>query len=324
MEVDAVMKVQLYDVEPAGVINIISSTSSPILEKQLDTLVVAAKEKFVFAPSSLLAVKHTMVQVVSKGSTRKALKLKRNDESSHSKTMVGNWVANFSNNLDKELGPEVSKCYVTGNEENIAHVVYNCLAAKQNWSRLIRPDKLQEFYSQPVKTWFLQNLRESASLPSFVNEWHILFALVCSGLWKRRYSFIFNDGKLDSGDLVNYCFLLKATLDEARPPQTPMDRGAAVGNLSYKKVELKLDNTTVVNILNCSSLFLNDNALVGRIRKLITRCWEVCIKHVGREANKIADFMAHKARGLPIGEVFYVEPSLDLFLLLNRDNGLPS
>ncbi|KAK8676268.1 hypothetical protein V6N13_034319 [Hibiscus sabdariffa] len=70
MEVDAVMKVQLYDVEPAGVINIISSTSSPILEKQLDTLVVAAKEKFVFAPSSLLAVKHTMVQVVEEGKKR--------------------------------------------------------------------------------------------------------------------------------------------------------------------------------------------------------------------------------------------------------------
>ncbi|KAL4367287.1 hypothetical protein GQ457_05G019250 [Hibiscus cannabinus] len=64
MEVDAVTKVQLCDVELAGVINIIGSTSSPILEKKLDTLVVSTKEKFVFAPSSLSATKHSIVQVV--------------------------------------------------------------------------------------------------------------------------------------------------------------------------------------------------------------------------------------------------------------------
>ncbi|KAL4323510.1 hypothetical protein GQ457_11G022220 [Hibiscus cannabinus] len=78
----------------------------------------------------------------------------------------------------------------------------------------------------------------------------------------------------------------------------------------FRKVIIELDNMQVVLILNGETSALGDNFLVVRIKVLLVRQWDVPVRHIVREANKVADGLARLVRGEPIGEWFYDIPPL--------------
>ncbi|KAL4325829.1 hypothetical protein GQ457_11G022230 [Hibiscus cannabinus] len=87
----------------------------------------------------------------------------------------------------------------------------------------------------------------------------------------------------------------------------------------FRKVILELDNMQVVLILNGESSALGDNLLVVRIKELLVRQWDVRVRHIVREANKVVDGLARLVRGEPIGEWFYDIPPLEVSGLLVND-----
>ncbi|CAI0374831.1 unnamed protein product [Linum tenue] len=69
----------------------------------------------------------------------------------------------------------------------------------------------------------------------------------------------------------------------------------------YRKVQLQLDSQVAVKLLQDTGY--RDHAQAGvlsRAHELISREWEVDIKHIYREGNKCADFLANLGHTLDI------------------------
>jgi hypothetical protein len=58
-------------------------------------------------------------------------------------------------------------------------------------------------------------------------------------------------------------------------------------------VELQMDSLVVIHCLNGEEIgSVADRKLIKRIKDLLLKDWNVCIVHVYREVNKVADVLA--------------------------------
>ncbi|CAN1849019.1 Putative ribonuclease H protein At1g65750, partial [Linum perenne] len=70
----------------------------------------------------------------------------------------------------------------------------------------------------------------------------------------------------------------------------------------WRKVELQVDSTTVIYLVEAAGEPLHQHAMeVMDIRDLLLRDWEVRIRHIYREENHEADFLAGIGFNHPIG-----------------------
>ena len=60
-------------------------------------------------------------------------------------------------------------------------------------------------------------------------------------------------------------------------------------------------------------------AIVAAIRDLLTRNWQISIKHIFREANSAADFMANLAHSVPHGLYFFTSPPVGIYSIMLQD-----
>ncbi|KAH9788525.1 reverse transcriptase domain-containing protein [Citrus sinensis] len=60
-------------------------------------------------------------------------------------------------------------------------------------------------------------------------------------------------------------------------------------------------------------------ALVVAIWDLLDRNWQVCLTHIYREANSVADFMANMALSLPNGMHFFTSPPVGIYSVILQD-----
>ncbi|CAI0409128.1 unnamed protein product [Linum tenue] len=100
-------------------------------------------------------------------------------------------------------------------------------------------------------------------------------------------------------------------------------KGATVGlerawQLGFRAVELNLDSQTAINIIkNWQDDDHQHGLFASKIGQLLTRDWQVEVKHVFRECNYSADFLASKGHCLPFGTHYFdvCDPHLYHWLL---------
>ncbi|CAN0878912.1 Putative ribonuclease H protein At1g65750 [Linum grandiflorum] len=86
-------------------------------------------------------------------------------------------------------------------------------------------------------------------------------------------------------------------------------RGAVEGmriawDMRIRKLEIQLDSAAAVHILTARDLADHQHmALVHKFRNLQARNWETRIKHVYREANVLADYIADLDHSQPVGSL---------------------
>ncbi|CAN1179214.1 Putative ribonuclease H protein At1g65750 [Linum perenne] len=84
-------------------------------------------------------------------------------------------------------------------------------------------------------------------------------------------------------------------------------RGAILGlelawSLNYREVELQLDSRAVVALLSQTDNPTHQHGLeILAFQELCRRNWVVTVRHVYREANKAADFLANSGHDFPLG-----------------------
>ncbi|CAN1165927.1 Putative ribonuclease H protein At1g65750 [Linum perenne] len=84
-------------------------------------------------------------------------------------------------------------------------------------------------------------------------------------------------------------------------------RAAAIGfriawELCFRKVHLQIDSLAALNaIRGGADSDGRHSLLIRQIQEWRNRDWEVCISHVFREANRVADLLAHLGHDLPFG-----------------------
>ncbi|CAI0419974.1 unnamed protein product [Linum tenue] len=92
----------------------------------------------------------------------------------------------------------------------------------------------------------------------------------------------------------------------------------------HRRVELQLDSITAISLLSPGSPTNHQHAnLVIQFRELLGRDWEVVIRHIYREANFLADCLAHKGHLLDPGtcSVTCMDPDIERWLLYDSVGG---
>ncbi|KAL4320176.1 hypothetical protein GQ457_18G004410 [Hibiscus cannabinus] len=199
------------------------------------------------------------------------------------------------------MASSYSCCYLPGlwvSDETIDHVLQECGCAKQVWAKFVQPDQLVMFYSLPLSAWLAGNVHDSTNM--------------FSSRWVKANA----DGAVGG----SHCMVATGgSIHDEKGEWLLVLRGVLVLQLGFRQVVLETDNETVVRILNGSSLALGVNTLVLKLRDLLKRQWVVCIQHVYREANSIADDLARMTRGTSVGEWQYAIPPLEVAVLVVRD-----
>ncbi|CAN1148547.1 Putative ribonuclease H protein At1g65750 [Linum perenne] len=99
-------------------------------------------------------------------------------------------------------------------------------------------------------------------------------------------------------------------------------RGAVLGlklawELDKRKVVLQVDSLAAIHLLQEKEDPLHQHAMeVYDFRELLSREWEVSVRHTYREGNHAADFLAGIGHGYPLGYSSFPisDPSLGYFL----------
>ncbi|CAI0459079.1 unnamed protein product [Linum tenue] len=76
-----------------------------------------------------------------------------------------------------------------------------------------------------------------------------------------------------------------------------------------RKVELQTDSLTAVQLLRTEVKHHQHRTMITAARRLLELNWEVRIKHVFRESNFVADYMASIGHSMPVGVHMFDVPS---------------
>ncbi|KAK8498757.1 hypothetical protein V6N12_064048 [Hibiscus sabdariffa] len=90
-------------------------------------------------------------------------------------------------------------------------------------------------------------------------------------------------------------------------------------SFGYSRVMLESDYKEVIEILQGKSNALRGSSLVLAIEDLVRRNWIVCVQHIGRDCNCVADRFGAMGRNFSIGVVeWHSVPSSLVSLVLQE------
>ncbi|CAN1768425.1 Putative ribonuclease H protein At1g65750 [Linum perenne] len=93
-----------------------------------------------------------------------------------------------------------------------------------------------------------------------------------------------------------------------------------VWSMGFRSVELQLDSKAAIDLLLATGEPRHQHAgEVLSFRELRERHWSVNIRHVYREGNKVADFLASRGHDLPFGSHTFPLSDFNLVYLLRYD-----
>ncbi|KAL4283143.1 hypothetical protein GQ457_16G010650 [Hibiscus cannabinus] len=85
-----------------------------------------------------------------------------------------------------------SSCTVCGAvSETVDHVLRQCPLAKAVWTSVVKPDRILEFLSLDLQSWFAANLSQPDYFGCVESDWDILFTALVWSIWLRRNKLIF-------------------------------------------------------------------------------------------------------------------------------------
>ncbi|CAN1256833.1 Putative ribonuclease H protein At1g65750 [Linum perenne] len=101
-------------------------------------------------------------------------------------------------------------------------------------------------------------------------------------------------------------------------------RGAVEGlrrtwEAGFRKVVLQMDSQVAITLLTSDSNMNNHHSLEIEQLELCNREWRVEIRHVYREANKVADFLANQGHLFPFGTHLFPLSDCNLGHILRYD-----
>ena len=83
---------------------------------------------------------------------------------------------------------------------------------------------------------------------------------------------------------------------------------------------MEVDSMCVTQMISKQVVVPNVSyALVVAVRDFFNRNWQVCLTHIYREANSVADFMANMAHSLPNGMHLFTSPPVGIYSIILQD-----
>ena len=83
---------------------------------------------------------------------------------------------------------------------------------------------------------------------------------------------------------------------------------------------MEFDSQIIVNVLNKTTPVNHPlYSLIHSCKNLIDEDWQCLIRHVYRESNKVADYLANLGHSLELGVTYFEDPPLQVLGLLDND-----
>ncbi|CAN1835923.1 Putative ribonuclease H protein At1g65750 [Linum perenne] len=90
--------------------------------------------------------------------------------------------------------------------------------------------------------------------------------------------------------------------------------------MGFRRVELQMDSSVAINLFLATEEPMHQHAgEVLRFRELRTLGWSINIRHVYREGNKVADFLANRGHDFPFGSHSFPLSDCNLSYFLRYD-----
>ncbi|CAN1188300.1 Putative ribonuclease H protein At1g65750 [Linum perenne] len=225
--------------------------------------------------------------------------------------------------------------FTQDNEESISHILRDCSFAAETWRHVGGVDIQGERWQRPYQLWLQDFIKSDSSL---------IFGITCWYLWRARNERIFTgstessvsvawqagrpgwitlnlDGSVvqrraaaggivrdnEGRGLLAYSMNLgicSITRAELRGALEGIKRAWEAG---YQRVEIQSDSKAAIDILiDNSAVISHSHAMeVLEFRDWLRRDWEIKIRHVYREANFAADYLASRGHSLPRGSHYF-------------------
>ncbi|CAN1188297.1 Putative ribonuclease H protein At1g65750 [Linum perenne] len=213
---------------------------------------------------------------------------------------------------------DASSPFCANNEESISHILRDCSFAAETWRHVGGVDIQGERWQRPYQLWLQDFIKSDSSL---------IFGITCWYLWRARNERIFTgsteslDGSVvqrraaaggivrdnEGRGLLAYSMNLgicSITRAELRGALEGIKRAWEAG---YQRVEIQSDSKAAIDILiDNSAVISHSHAMeVLEFRDWLRRDWEIKIRHVYREANFAADYLASRGHSLPRGSHYF-------------------
>ncbi|CAN1746335.1 Putative ribonuclease H protein At1g65750 [Linum perenne] len=248
----------------------------------------------------------------------------------------------------RHLSPDASCNRCGFMTESVNHVLRDCPIASETWLRL--------GFAQNSAMW--QDTSVSWILDGLCSERSLLFGITVWILWKARNECLFANVSMSPLQIearirtwTSHVFeAMKREIKFSGPTRTkcwkqiawepgPNEwitlgcctvtraelRGAITGlelawSYGFRNIDLQLDSRVATAILTCADDPIHQYATeVLSFRELCNREWRVEIRHVYREANKVADFLANQGHLFPFGTHLFPLSDCNLGHILRYD-----
>ncbi|CAN1121952.1 Putative ribonuclease H protein At1g65750 [Linum perenne] len=207
-----------------------------------------------------------------------------------------------------------SRC--SSETESILHILRDCDFAREAWSAVGGFETDGDDWKLPLTDWFQFWLAKNKGQS---------FGITCWFLWRTRNEMLFGwitvnsdgsvlgtRGKAAAGGILRqadgkgiYAYAINLgicsiTRADIRGALEGIKRAWLEG---YRRVEVQLDSQAAIAILlDRNDTIFHQHALeVFEFREWMGRDWILKLKHVYREANRVADYLANHGHTLPRG-----------------------
>ncbi|KAE8707428.1 hypothetical protein F3Y22_tig00110384pilonHSYRG00841 [Hibiscus syriacus] len=196
-----------------------------------------------------------------------------------------------------------SNCGICGQTgESSDHLFCQCYMAMAIWSTLVKTEKLEDFCTRDIRSWMQINIASPGFYAHEENDWDL-----------RRLTLEANRAMESSLSTIQLSHRSCTMPDVWQPPPHNWFEAELWGiheglshswNLGERLITMEIDSLEVIRMLKKNTKRGSILTLIDCVNELINRNLNVDLKHISRNANKVADRLAKIA--VTRGEVHIV------------------
>ncbi|KAL4343004.1 hypothetical protein AHAS_Ahas11G0035000 [Arachis hypogaea] len=229
-------------------------------------------------------------------------------------------------------------------EESTLHVLRDCPCAALVWNKLVQPSILATFFTTDFKSWLNLNLTNAIGHGSST-AWTDIFMTTCWWLWKWRNKEIHESAFSRPTNAGCILIIMESTrrIEEAFKKRELVEVGGFRANLDYcqaiqaelwgvhyglqtawslgmRRVIVEFDSLNAIMYIKRNPSDSHGHShIIRKIAEWMKRPWEIIFRHVYREANRCADWLARSIQSQSPGYNFIDLPPSGLQTLLIDD-----
>ncbi|KAE8729046.1 hypothetical protein F3Y22_tig00004004pilonHSYRG00047 [Hibiscus syriacus] len=203
------------------------------------------------------------------------------------------------------------------------------------WSTLVKAEKLEDFCTRDIRSWMQINIASPGFYAREENDWDLRFGSILWLIWKNRNGRIFDPDYFEHESVLEKSRRLTLEANRAMESSLSMIQlshrsfeaelwGIHEGlshawNLGERLITVETDSLEDVRMLKKNTKRGSIFTLIDCVNELINRDWNVVLKHISWNANKVADRLAKIVATRGEARIVFSTPPLEVIDIVQRE-----